>query len=415
MINTLWLLVSNYCNIYNQIFYKDSTNHFRNITKAYLLFTISSFIFYKTLVFNLVDNNKHVFTFFFIFSFAVFLYLLLMRIFIFAIRKNFRNKISKSINTVLIGKNNFTSFILSNSDITANMGIKGYYNIDDEHNEDFYLGNLDLLFDDLQSKKIDNIVLCDDSIHHDLYDEIMRIASKKMIRTYLIPDFKHFSYNVNTLGFQHGIPIIKSMPEPLDNYENQLIKRTFDIVFSSLVIIFILSWLIPVLGILIKIESKGPIFFAQKRSGLKNEYFYCLKFRSMKVNKDANHKMATKNDNRITKIGSFLRKTSIDELPQFLNVFMGDMSIVGPRPHMVSQTKKYSKILDQYMIRHFIKPGITGWAQVMGARGEIYTDKDMNNRIEKDIWYIQNWTLFLDFKIIFLTVFNVIKGDKQAY
>ena len=209
---------------------------------------------------------------------------------------------------------------------------------------------------------------------------------------------------------RHGVPIIKSMPEPLENYENQIIKRTFDIVFSSLVIIFLLSWLIPLLGILIKLDSKGPIFFAQKRSGLKNEHFYCLKFRSMKVNKLANQKMATKNDDRITKLGLFLRKTSIDELPQFLNVFVGNMSIVGPRPHMISQTKKYSKILDQYMVRHLIKPGITGWAQVMGARGEIYKDEDMNKRIKKDIWYIQNWSLFLDFKIIFLTVFVVIGG-----
>ena len=135
----------------------------------------------------------------------------------------------------------------------------------------------------------------------------------------------------------------------------------------------------------------------------------------MKVNKLANQKMATKNDDRITKLGLFLRKTSIDELPQFLNVFVGNMSIVGPRPHMIFQTKKYSKILDQYMVRHLIKPGITGWAQVMGARGEIYKDEDMNKRIKKDIWYIKNWSLFLDFKIIFLTVFNVLKGDKQAY
>lgn len=414
MINALWFLISNYCSIYHDFLSKDSTNHFRNITKAYILFSISCFIFYKTLFFNF-SKNRTIIEFFSVFSLGVYLYVYLMRIFMFIIRKKLRSKIYNSVNTILIGKNNFTNFILSNSNISESMGIKGYYNIEESENEKFYLGDLDLLFDDLKSKKIDNIVLCDDSIHHQHYDEIMRIASKKMIRTYLIPDFKQYSYNIESIDIQHGIPIIKSMPEPLDNYENQLIKRIFDIVFSSLVIVFILSWLVPLLAILIKIESRGPVFFAQKRSGLKNEYFYCLKFRSMRVNKDANHKMATKNDNRVTKIGAFIRKTSIDELPQFFNVFIGDMSIVGPRPHMVSQTKKYSKILDQYMLRHFIKPGITGWAQVMGARGEIYTDDDMNNRIEKDIWYIQNWSLFLDFKIIFLTIFNVIKGDKQAY
>lgn len=413
MINALWFLVTNYSSIYNFLD-KDSTTHFRNISKVFVLFTISSFIFYKTLFFNF-SNQKSITDFFLIYSLVIFVYLFLIRLFMFSIRKKIRNKIYNSVNTILIGKNNFTDFILSNTDITESMGIKGYYNIDENKDENFYIGDLDLLFDDLKSKKIDNIVLCDDSLEQDLYDEVVRIATKKMIRTYLIPDFKNFTYNVNSLDLQHGIPIIKSMPEPLDNYENQIIKRAFDIIFSLLVIVFILSWLIPILAILIKIESKGPVFFAQKRSGLKNEYFYCLKFRSMRVNQDANHKMATKNDVRVTKIGSFLRKSSIDELPQFINVLMGDMSIVGPRPHMVAQTKKYSKIVDQYMMRHFIKPGITGWAQVMGARGEIYTDEDMNRRIEKDIWYIQNWSMFLDFKIIFLTVFNVIKGDKQAY
>lgn len=411
MIVGLWFLISKYTNIYGNFFNEDSIIHFRNLTKAYLLFIISVGVFYKSLPINSVNY----FQFLIFFSICLYLYLFLIRLFLFGIRKKFRNRFLNPINTILIGKNNFTNFILSNSHITESMGIKGYYNFDEKENENFYIGNLDLLFDDLKFKKIDNIVLCDDSLHHDLYEEIMRIANKKMIRTYLIPDFKHFSYNVDSLDLKHGIPIIKSMPEPLENYENQLIKRTFDIIFSSLVIIFLLSWLIPILGILIKLDSKGPIFFAQKRSGLKNEHFYCLKFRSMKVNKLANQKMATKNDDRITKLGLFLRKTSIDELPQFLNVFIGNMSIVGPRPHMVSQTKKYSRILDQYMVRHLIKPGITGWAQVMGARGEIYKDEDMNKRIKKDIWYIQNWSLFLDFKIIFLTVFNVIKGDKQAY
>lgn len=411
MIVGLWFLISKYTKIYENFFTEDSTIHFRNLSKANLLFIISIGVFYK----NLMIDTRNYFHFIIIFSIFTFLYFFIIRLILFGIRKKIRGKFSNSVNTILIGKNNFTSFILSNSHITESMGIKGYYNFDENENENFYIGNLDLLFDDLKFKKIDNIVLCDDSMHHDLYEEIMRIANKKMIRTYLIPDFKHFSYNVDSLDLRYGIPIIKSMPEPLENYENQIIKRTFDIVFSSLVIIFLLSWLIPLLGILIKLDSKGPVFFAQKRSGLKNEHFYCLKFRSMKVNKLANQKMATKNDDRITKLGLFLRKTSIDELPQFLNVFIGNMSIVGPRPHMISQTKKYSKILDQYMVRHLIKPGITGWAQVMGARGEIYKDEDMNKRIKKDIWYIQNWSLFLDFKIIFLTVFNVIKGDKQAY
>lgn len=414
MINALWFLSSGYSSIYKGLMERDSTAHFRNITKAILLFGLSSFIFYRAFFFNF-HHLKIFFKFFLTFILSVSIYFYLVRILMFTLRKKLRKRISKSINTVLIGKNNFTDFILSNPEISESMGIKGYYTIDESEDEHYYIGNLDLLFDDLISKKIDNIVLCDDGIDENTCNEIILIANKKMIRTYLIPDFKHLSYNVNSLNMQHGIPIIKSMPEPLDNYENQLIKRMFDILFSSFVIIFILSWLTPIIALLIKIESRGPVFFTQERSGLKNQTFHCLKFRSMRLNKEAHRKMATKNDDRVTKIGSFLRKTSLDELPQFINVFIGNMSVVGPRPHMVEQTKKYSKILDQYMVRHFIKPGITGWAQVMGARGEIYTDEDMHNRIEKDIWYIQNWSLFLDFKIIFLTVVNVIKGDKQAY
>ena len=205
------------------------------------------------------------------------------------------------------------------------------------------------------------------------------------------------------------------------------LRRFQDILFS-LIAIIILSpvMLITVISIIIDDPKGGPVF-SQIRVGKNGKEFKMYKFRSMVVDaEDRLKELLEENemdgpvfkiadDPRITRVGKFIRKTSIDELPQFLNVFVGNMSIVEPRPHMISQTKKYSKILDQYMVRHLIKPGITGWAQVMGARGEIYKDEDMNKRIKKDIWYIQNWSLFLDFKIIFLTVFNVIKGDKQAY
>jgi len=205
------------------------------------------------------------------------------------------------------------------------------------------------------------------------------------------------------------------MKEPLSDPKKQILKRTFDIVFSLLVIVFLLSWLIPLVAIIIKIESNESVFFLQKRSGYKNIPFNCIKFRSMASNKQADFQTAKKNDARVTKFGAFMRKTSIDELPQFINVFLGDMSVVGPRPHMLSQTDMYSKITKKYMTRHMVKPGITGWAQVMGARGEIFTDKDMERRIEKDIWYLQNWSFFLDMKIIFLTLYNIVRGDEQAY
>ncbi|MDQ3843533.1 MAG: sugar transferase, partial [Bacteroidota bacterium] len=165
----------------------------------------------------------------------------------------------------------------------------------------------------------------------------------------------------------------------------------------------------------IYLESPGPIFFVQLRSGKRNKPFRCLKFRSMYVNRESDLKQATKKDSRVTRVGSFLRKSSLDEFPQFINVFKGEMSLVGPRPHMIRHTEDYSKIVDDYMIRHFLKPGITGWAQVNGCRGEITLPSQIKKRVELDLNYLENWSLWLDIKIIFLTVYNIVKGDKQAY
>jgi putative colanic acid biosynthesis UDP-glucose lipid carrier transferase len=167
--------------------------------------------------------------------------------------------------------------------------------------------------------------------------------------------------------------------------------------------------------LLIWLDNRGPIFFVQQRSGKGGKPFGCIKFRSMKVNRESNTKMATKNDARITRLGRFLRKSSLDEMPQFFNVFMSDMSIVGPRPHMTKHTDDYSKMLNHYMIRHFLKPGITGWAQIHGFRGEIRYMEDINNRVEYDLWYLENWSLWLDTRIIAMTAFNMAKGEKNAY
>lgn len=231
----------------------------------------------------------------------------------------------------------------------------------------------------------------------------------------MVPDFKHNNPSLVSYEMLANIPFLVLMKEPLSERKKQIIKRSFDILFSLFVIVFLLSWLVPIVALIIKLESRGPVFFLQKRSGLKNKAFNCIKFRSMTVNDVADLKIAEKGDRRITKFGEFMRKTSIDELPQFINVFIGNMSVVGPRPHMLSQTRQYSKITKKYMLRHMIKPGITGWAQVMGSRGEIFSNRDMELRVEKDIWYIQNWSFFLDLKIIFLTFYNIVKGDEQAY
>ena len=192
-------------------------------------------------------------------------------------------------------------------------------------------------------------------------------------------------------------------------------KRSFDVLFSFFIIFGILIWLGPILAILISLESRGPIFFVQKRSGIDNREFQCFKFRSMAMNSKSDIIQAGKNDMRVTTIGKFLRKTSIDELPQFYNVLFGNMSVVGPRPHMLKHTDEYASKVDKYMVRHFVKPGITGLAQVRGYRGEIEKDSDIQNRIKFDIFYIENWSFLLDLKIIVQTALTVFKGDEKAY
>jgi len=193
-------------------------------------------------------------------------------------------------------------------------------------------------------------------------------------------------------------------------------KRLFDICFSLFVCVFVLSWLLPILWILVKLESKGPLIFKQNREGLNGDNFICYKIRSMRMNeKSYNNIHTTKNDSRITKIGSFLRKTSMDELPQFFNVLLGDMSVVGPRPHIASLSIEYQKEVHDYLKRHIVKPGITGLAQVSGYRGEVKRKSDIKNRVRLDIFYIENWSFFLDLKIIIKTVLNVFKGEDKAY
>ena len=214
----------------------------------------------------------------------------------------------------------------------------------------------------------------------------------------------------------YGLSTVQSLREmPLSNDFNTILKRTFDITFSLFIIIFLLSWITPIIGMIIKIESQGPVFFKQTRNGIKFREFTCYKFRSMIENNDADIQQATKNDKRVTKIGKILRKTSLDELPQFFNVLIGNMSVVGPRPHMIRENERYSKSVDKFMVRHFVKPGITGLAQVKGFRGEIETDEDIINRVKYDIYYLENWSLILDLNIVFLTTINFLTGQKKAY
>lgn len=245
---------------------------------------------------------------------------------------------------------------------------------------------------------------------------IMKYAENNMIRFMIIPDFMRFVKRSVSLGaLTDSIPVVYLREEPLLKDRNRIIKRSFDVLFSLSFLLTVFPILYIVLGPIIKMTSKGPIFYKQKRTGENGIEFNCLKFRSMEVNKDADKVQATKGDARLTKIGAFMRKTNLDEMPQFINVLVGDMSVVGPRPHMLAHTEMYSRLITNYMVRHYAKPGITGWAQVTGFRGETKGLSQMEGRVEKDVWYIENWSFFLDLRIIYMTIRNMIKGEDNAY
>lgn len=276
------------------------------------------------------------------------------------------------------------------------------------------IGRLDSLKDFVIAQRVDEIYCSLNEITNEQLKDLVDFADENHRAIKFIPDSKEiFSKNLK-IDYYEIFPVLSLRKTTLHDPVTKIFKRAFDIVFSLFVLVFLLSWLVPILAILIKLESPGPVFFRQGRPGINEKEFFCYKFRSMKINKTTEME-ASKNDPRVTRIGRILRKTSIDEMPQFLNVLMGDMSVVGPRPHLWSQNKTYANRIKKYMVRHYVKPGITGLAQVRGYRGEIETDEDMVNRIKFDVFYIENWSLILDLKIILQTVINIFKGEAKAY
>ena len=279
-------------------------------------------------------------------------------------------------------------------------------------------GTIEESFDFIAEEQgIDEIYCAIDELTEKHVNDYVKFASMNMINIKFIPNTKKLFTKRLKTDYYNYLPVLSIQEVALNYHLNRFIKRTFDIVFSLFIIIFLLSWLVPLLAILIKLESKGPVFYKHIRNGMNYQEFYCYKFRSLSYDKNSDLKQVEEKDSRVTKIGRFIRKTSIDELPQFFNVLMGDMSVIGPRPHMIPYTKEYAKKIDKYnfVFRHSVKPGISGLAQVKGYRGEIKNDEDIINRIKYDIFYIENWSLFLDLKIIFETIVNILKGEKKAY
>jgi len=268
------------------------------------------------------------------------------------------------------------------------------------------LGQPDKLESLIEKHKIQTVLIVQSLFHEEDTQEYLDICDKLGVRLWMISDNYDWKKRAMRKESIEGLILINPREIPLDYFWARILKRSFDIVFSLAVILFIMSWLLPVLAVLIKLNSKGPVFFIQKRTGFNNMIFDCYKFRTMRVNDKADVLQATENDNRVTSIGNFLRKTNIDEFPQFFNVFLGQMSVVGPRPHMLKHTEVYSALINGYLTRHYVKPGITGWAQVNGLHGETDELWKMEKRVEFDIHYMNNWNFWMDIKIVPMTLIN---------
>lgn len=353
------------------------------------------------------------------FLISLFLITFFIRVVLFLFLKIYRSLGGNYIRVIFVDENNntlsFIKFLSKRKDYGyVNCG-SFLANIKDDIKKNKYKFDLEKLKNFILEEEILIIFFSlNGKLSHSVHDELVILAQKLHIEIRFIPSTLYNSFYSLDLEYYDTYPILLFKKFPLDDFWNQFIKRLFDILFSLFVIIFILSWLYPLIAIAILLESGKPVIYAQKRVGLGGNIFYCYKFRTMKNSEDNDIKATVKDDSRVTQLGRILRKSSLDEMPQFFNVLKGNMSVVGPRPHMVVQDNYYNDLLLRYSRRHHVKPGITGLAQVKGFRGEINSREDMQKRIIADIYYVRKWTFYLDMIIILRTVFKTIGGDKKA-
>jgi putative colanic acid biosynthesis UDP-glucose lipid carrier transferase len=357
----------------------------------------------------------------FIYVFYICLYssLIVWRIVAREVLKQYRKR-GRNFKRIIIigaGENGLNLYAEMTKEIAYGYYILGFFddNIELKNTLPNYLGTTHEVEDFALANNIDEIYCTLPNSQDDRIMRTLNFAEKNMIRFYIVPEFLRYLKKHLDLENIESVFVMAVRSEPLQSPVNRFIKRSFDILFSALFLCLIFPLIYIILSISIKLSSPGPIFFKQKRTGIYDKEFNCYKFRSMRPNDFADEKQAVKDDPRITRVGNFIRRTNLDELPQFINVLKGEMSVVGPRPHMLKHTKLYSNIIDKYMVRHLIKPGVTGWAQVNGYRGETPNIDQMEARVKYDIWYLENWSFLLDLKIIFVTVLNMFKGEKNAY
>lgn len=387
------------------------------VQRAFLLVTIMIFLFATCLIFlNVGDVLATLLLVYYGVTLVVFsLWRVLVRVTLKMYRRKGHN--FKRIVIVGAGKNGMELYKVMKDDLSYGFNILGFFddNVALKSILPNYLGNTDEVESFAMANEVDEIYCTLPGTNDEKIVRLLNFAEKHMIRFYIVPEFYRNLKKSLVMEVMESIPLLTVRREPLQAAYNRALKRTFDIVFSLVILLLVYPVLYVVVGILIKMSSPGPILFKQKRTGLYGQDFKCYKFRTMRVNAQADVLQAVKDDPRKTKVGNFLRRTNLDEFPQFINVLRGEMSVVGPRPHMLKHTEQYSALIDKYMVRHLVKPGVTGWAQVTGYRGETKNLEQMEGRVKRDVWYIENWSFFLDLKIIVVTVLNMFKGEKNAY
>jgi putative colanic acid biosysnthesis UDP-glucose lipid carrier transferase len=408
--NSLWLVLSLLINPYKF----SRITRFVRILRVHFSFILTHCLAVVSVVFVSGISTIKISNLFSAFVVSLLL-LFVWRAFYFYLNRIFINKQLNFRNVVIVGYGELALEMRKFFRLHPEYGYRflGYFDRTEKKGRD--INRLDDLENFCNDNNVHELYCCLPYLDNSKVKYLVDYGLSNLIKVKLITDYRGFFSRGISLQTYDRIPVLNIAAIPLDERVNSIIKRAFDIIFSLFVITFFLSWAFPLIAILIKLDSRGPIFFRQKRTGKDNRDFWCLKFRTMYVNNHADTLQATKNDDRITAVGSILRKTSLDEFPQFFNVLMGSMSVVGPRPHMLKHTEQYSKLITKFMARHNVKPGITGLAQSMGFRGETRNLIEMKHRVKLDRFYIHNWSFPLDIKIIISTMISLIRGNSQAY
>lgn len=411
LMNLGWFLSANILGIYRVFRLTKFTRIIIDILKQMLVFSLMAFAFFTIYSIQLPKNFvNYIFQMLLFFGISI----VMLRSLSYFLLKRWRLMGGNFRNVIIVGHSDNVVKLANFFNVRKDFGFrfKGYFSNAESDLE--LAGKLNDIPAFANKVNLHQIYCNIADLQAEELNDLIRFSENNLIEIKFIPDPKVDYGQKLVLQYYDYIPVFALREIP---FQEDIIwlKRGFDIVFSLLIIVLILSWLIPILGLIIRLESKGPILFKQKRNGLNNGEFEVLKFRSMYVNGFSNKKQTSNNDNRLTKVGKFIRKTSIDEMPQFINVFLGTMSVVGPRPHPIFLTEQYAKIIDKYMVRHFVKPGVTGLAQIKGYRGQVQDSEHMRNRIRLDKFYIENWSLMLDIEIIIKTGLNIFKKNSHIY